>query len=250
MHRLKNIIEKSDTVEGKVFDLFIQFFILLSLITFSIDTLPDLSDRSRFILRVLEVITVTVFSIEYLLRILVADKKACFVFSFFGIIDLLAILPFYLRLGIDLRSIRSVRMLRLFRMFKLVRYSRAIRRFHRAFTIVKEELVLFFFTTCILLYLSAAGIYFFENAAQPEAFKSVFHSLWWATITLTTVGYGDIYPVTIGGRIFTFVILMIGLGVTIGGRIFTFVILMIGLGIVAVPTGLMASALSKAREEE
>ena len=232
MHRLKNIIEKSDTVEGKVFDLFIQFFILLSLITFSIDTLPDLSDRSRFILRVLEVITVTVFSIEYLLRILVADKKACFVFSFFGIIDLLAILPFYLRLGIDLRSIRSVRMLRLFRMFKLVRYSRAIRRFHRAFTIVKEELVLFFFTTCILLYLSAAGIYFFENAAQPEAFKSVFHSLWWATITLTTVGYGDIYPVTIGGRIFTFVILMIGLG------------------IVAVPTGLMASALSKAREEE
>lgn len=232
MNKFKNIIEKNDTKEGKIFDLFIQFFIILSLVTFSIDTLPNLSVGLRNILRVLEIITVMTFSIEYLLRIFVADKKLHFVFSFYGIIDLLAILPFYLRLGIDLRSIRSIRMLRLFRMFKFVRYSKAICRLHRAFSIIKEELVLFFVTTCILLYLSAAGIYFFENAAQPDAFKSIFHSLWWATITLTTVGYGDIYPVTIGGKIFTFFILMIGLG------------------IVAVPTGLMASALSKAREEE
>ncbi|MHC5135804.1 MAG: ion transporter, partial [Planctomycetota bacterium] len=174
----------------------------------------------------------SIFSIEYFLRVLVADKKIRFIFSFFGIIDLLAILPFYLRLGIDLRSIRSIRMLRIFRMLKLARYSRAIHRLHRALNIIKQELVLFFATTCILLYLSAAGIYLFENTAQPEAFKSVFHSLWWATITLTTVGYGDIYPVTVGGKIFTFFVLMIGLG------------------IVAVPTGLMASALSKAREEE
>ncbi len=212
--------------------MFIQFFIVLSLITFSIDTLPDLSVKIRKVLRLFEVITVSIFSIEYFLRVLVADKKIRFIFSFFGIIDLLAILPFYLRLGIDLRSIRSIRMLRIFRMLKLARYSRAIHRLHRALNIIKQELVLFFATTCILLYLSAAGIYLFENTAQPEAFKSVFHSLWWATITLTTVGYGDIYPVTVGGKIFTFFVLMIGLG------------------IVAVPTGLMASALSKAREEE
>ena len=86
--------------------------------------------------------------------------------------------------------------------------------------------------SCIILYLSAAGIFFFENKAQPEVFTSIFHSLWWAVSTLTTVGYGDIYPITVGGKIFTFFILMIGLG------------------IVAVPTGLLSSALSKAREME
>ena len=232
MNKLKSIVEENETREGRIFDLFIQFFIVLSLITFSIDTLPGLPGGMRRVLKVFEITTITIFSIEYLLRILVAEKRIRFIFSFFGIVDLLAILPFYLRLGIDLRSIRTIRMLRIFRMFKLVRYSKAIHRLHRAFSIIKEELVLFFITTCILLYLSAAGIYFFENIAQPEAFKSIFHSLWWATITLTTVGYGDIYPITVGGKIFSFFILMIGLG------------------IVAVPTGLMASALSKAREEE
>ena len=86
--------------------------------------------------------------------------------------------------------------------------------------------------TLLLLYFSAVGIYYFERDAQPEAFASVFHSLWWAVVTLTTVGYGDVYPVTTGGRSFTFLILLIGLGV------------------VSVPAGLVASALSEAREME
>ena len=88
------------------------------------------------------------------------------------------------------------------------------------------------FVSLILLYLSAVGIYFFENQAQPEQFKSVFHCLWWAVTTLTTVGYGDVFPITAGGRIFTFFVLMVGLG------------------IVAVPAGLVASALSQARRED
>ena len=103
-----------------------------------------------------------------------------------GIIDLLAILPFYLSFGVDLRSIRAFRLLRLFRMFKLVRYSKAMQRFHRAFLIAREELVLFLLVTMILLYLAAVGIDHFEHNAQPDAFASVFHSLWWAVITLTT----------------------------------------------------------------
>ena len=123
-------------------------------------------------------------------------------------------------------------MLRLFRIFKLARYSIAVRRFHRAILIAKEEIVLFFFVTVILLYLSAVGIYYFENQAQPEEFKSVFHSLWWSVVTLTTLGYGDVYPITTGGRIFTFVVLLIGLG------------------IVSVPAGIVSAALSKARELE
>lgn len=98
--------------------------------------------------------------------------------------------------------------------------------------IAKEELILFSCVAAIMLYLSAVGIYYFENAAQPESFKSIFHSLWWAVATLTTVGYGEVYPITIGGKIFTFFVLMLGLGV------------------VAVPTGLVSSALSQARDEE
>lgn len=85
--------------------------------------------------------------------------------SFFGIIDLLAILPFYLGLGFDLRNLRSIRLLRLFRILKLSRYSKAMRRFHRAFVISKEEIVLFLMTACILLYLAGMGIYYFENRA-------------------------------------------------------------------------------------
>ena len=96
----------------------------------------------------------------------------------------------------------------------------------------KEELLLFGFAALILLYLSATGIYYFEHAAQPSQFKSIFHSLWWAVTTLTTVGFGDMYPVTTGGKLFTFIVLAIGLGV------------------VAVPTGLIASAMSQARTED
>lgn len=127
---------------------------------------------------------------------------------------------------------RAFRLLRLFRILKLARYNAAIRRFHRALVIAKEEIILFLCITIILLWLSAVGIYYCEHEAQPEAFKSVFHGLWWAVTTLTTVGYGDVYPVTLGGRIFTFFVLLIGLG------------------IVAIPTGLFSSALSKARQIE
>ena len=147
-------------------------------------------------------------------------------------IDLLAILPFYISTGLDLRSLRAFRLLRLFRLLKLARYSAAVQRFHRAFLIAREELVLFGAVPLIVLYLSAMGIYYFENPAQPDKIGSVFDSLWWAVCSLTTVGYGDVYPITVGGRMLTFCVLVCGLG------------------IVAIPSGLIASALSKAREQE
>ena len=232
MSQLQEIIERVDTRLGRSFDLFIQALILLSLITFSIDTLPHLSATTQAWLRGIEVFCVIVFTIEYVLRVVVSKPRLAYVFSFFGIVDLVSILPFYLAVGVDLRSIRAFRMLRLFRLFKLARYSSAIRRFHVAISIAKEELVLFLCVTLILLYVSAVGIYYFENEAQPEQFASVFHSLWWAVTTLTTVGYGDTYPITLGGRIFTFFILLIGLGVF------------------SVPAGLIASAIAKARQME
>ena len=226
------IIERSDSPAGRAFDIFIQCLIVASLISFSSETLPELSETARKILRYTEVVTVAIFTIEYVTRLIVADHTFRFVFSFFGLVDLLAILPFYVTSGIDLRALRAFRLFRLLRILKLLRYSVAINRFHRAFLIAKEEMMLFLFTTLILLYLAGVGIYYFENRAQPEQFASIFHSLWWAVTTLTTVGYGDVYPVTAGGRLFTFFVLMIGLG------------------IVSVPAGLVASALSKARAEE
>ena len=231
--KLEDIVDNQETRMGRIFDLFIQFLILVSLVTFSIETLPSLSEKTNRILILLERGILAVFTLEYLLRIVVARRKLSFVFSLFGMIDLLAILPSYLSLGVlDLRSVRIFRFLRLVRAFKLLRYSAAIRRFRHALTLVKEELILFWFMTVIVLYLSAVGIYYFENEAQPEIFSSVFHSLWWAVATLTTVGYGDVYPVTIGGKLFTFFVLMTGLG------------------LVAVPAGLLSSALSSARRIE
>ena len=210
----------------------IQMLIVLSMVSFAVETLPDLSDQWLKWLRAFEVISVSAFTVEYILRIFFCRPRLKYALTFLGLVDLLAILPFYISTGIDLRSLRAFRLLRLFRLLKLARYSSAMQRYHRAFLIAKEELVLFGATALITLYLASVGVHYFESKAQPEAFGSVFHSLWWAIVTLTTVGYGDVYPITLGGRIFTFFVLIIGLG------------------IVAVPTGLFASALSKAREVE
>ncbi len=235
---IKTIVEENTTYGGRIFDLFIQTLIMISLIGYAVETLPDLNPSGRRLLSYLEVATVTIFTIEYVLRIAVADDRRKFVWSFYGIVDLIAILPFYLALavpyfallGLDLRFLRIVRLLRLFRAFKVIRYSNALQLFHRAFLLAKEELALFFLAAAMLLYFAAAGIHFFENQVQPEQFSSLFSSLWWAVVTLTTVGYGDVYPITTGGRIFTFFLLMIGIG------------------IIAVPSGIVASALGKARQ--
>jgi len=225
--KIKRIVEETDTTPGKIFDIFIQSLIVLSLISFSIETLPDLSENVKRLLKITEEIVVVIFTAEYLLRLFIADKKLQFVFSFYGLIDLFAILPFYVARGIDLRSVRIFRLFRLVRAFKMFRYSKAIQRFKIAFLEVKEELTIFLVATGFLLFITSVGIYYFENSAQPEQFKSIFHCLWWAIVTLTTVGYGDVYPVTVGGKIFT-----------------SFIVI-IGLGIIAVPTGLVASALTK-----
>jgi voltage-gated potassium channel len=230
--RLRIIIEDNTSKKGKIFDYSIQILILLSLFTFTIETLPDNSAETIKILNAFELFCVIIFSLEYVLRIYVSKNPFRYIFSFYGIIDFFAIFPFYLRGLYDLRSLRAFRIFRIFRALKLVRYNTALNRFHIAAKIVKEEIILFLIVTAIFIFLASAGIYYFENEAQPEVFKSVVHSGWWAVVTLTTVGYGDVYPITMGGKIFTFFVLLIGVG------------------IVTIPAGLVASALSKAREIE
>ena len=232
MPSLKQVVEETDTRAGVAFDVVIQLMIVTSLVSFAIGTIPDMSPAVDYWLGNIEIVTVAIFTAEYLLRIYVASHRWRFIFSFYGLVDLIAVLPFYIASGIDLRSIRVFRFLRLFRLLKLARYSRAIQRFQDAFAIAKEEIVLFFGAAFTVIYVAAVGIYYFENPVQPQAFKSVIHSLWWAVVTLTTVGYGDMYPVTVGGKIFTFFVLLAGLS------------------IVSVPPGLIASALSEARRME
>ena len=222
---------KGQVYFGK-WELFLQGVIFLSLLDFAFETLPDLSETQTRWVRVVEIFTISIFTLEYLVRAIFSRHRSKYIFGFFGIIDLISILPFFLGMVIDLRSLRAIRMLRLFRILKLARYSRAIRRLHRAFVISREEIVLFAVSALIMIYLAGVGIYYFEHEAQPKVFRSMFDGLWWAVATLTTVGYGDSYPITAGGRLFTFLILIIGLG------------------IIAVPTGMVASALSKARQAE
>lgn len=226
--KIKDIVNNPKTKRGKFFDLFFQGLIFVSLISHALETVPELKIYQNYFDN-LESLIVGFFTLEYGLRVYAAEKKRSFIFSFFGIIDLIAIAPFFITGGADFRFLRAFRLLRI---LKLFRYSDAINRFAKAFASIKNELVVFWAMTIVTIYIASAGIYYFESEAQPLVFKSIFHAMWWSVATLTTVGYGDIYPVTLGGKIFTFFVLMIGLG------------------IVAVPAALMASALMKKEKDE
>lgn len=217
---------------GRRLDLLLQVLIIANLLALALETVPTLTEHQLHWLNVVEVVSIAIFTVEYLARCLLCRPMWRYALSFYGIIDLLSILPFFLCAGLDLRSARALRLMRLFRLFKLTRYSKAARRYRHAFAIAKEELVLFGCAALIVLYLAAVGIHYFESEAQPDKFASIPDSLWWAIVTLTTVGYGDVYPITLGGRLFTSMVLIMGLG------------------FVAVPTGLLAGALAKAREHE
>jgi len=225
--KVKRLIEDVDSPSGRWFNVAIGLVIITSIAAFSVETLPGQSPQMQAALNIFEIVTVAIFSAEYIARFVVAERKLKFVFSFFGIVDLLAIAPFFLALGVDLRTVRVIRLMRVFRVFKFARYSQAIRRYRNAFVSIREELVIYLFATTMLIFLSSVGIYYFENEAQPEKFASVFHCLWWSVVTLTTVGYGDVYPITVGGRLLTGLLLMFGVGV------------------VAVPSALLAAALTK-----
>jgi len=144
-NQLRRIIEDNTSPLGKLFDYFIQILIFLSLFAVSLETLPDKGILLTSILHVFEIFCLSVFSIEYVLRVFVAEKPFKYIFSFYGIIDFLAVAPFFFPTKdiVDLRFLRAFRIFRLFRALKLIRYSKAINRLSTAIDIVKEELVLF-----------------------------------------------------------------------------------------------------------
>ena len=191
----------------------IQALIAYSIVTMSIETVPDLSTGVRSFLDISETVVVIVFTAEFLVLWFLSDQFFRFPCRAMSIVDLVAILPFYLGLGIDLRGIRVVRMTRLFRIFKLGRYNATVRLFIEAFRRTAPEMLMTMIVVGIFLILSAMGLYYAEHAEQPEKFASIPHSLWFAVVTLTTVGYGDVYPLTLVGKCIAAVIMLAGIGV-------------------------------------
>jgi len=219
-------------------DVFIMILIVLNVIAVVIETVPDVKKSYGTFFYRFEVFSVIIFSVEYVLRIWISNIDPRYQHAVTGrlrymatpmsIIDLLAILPFFLPfVGFDMRHLRILRMFRLFRLLKFARYVDAMTVIAKVFSKKKEELIISLALTMLLLLMASSMMYYVENAAQPEAFSSIPETMWWGIATLTTVGYGDVYPVT-------------GLGRLLGGMI-----AIIGIGLFALPTGILASGFSE-----
>lgn len=211
------------------FDLTMAALIVVSIVAMTMETLPGLHDDHAAALGWLNFAILAMFTVEYGLRLWTAPKRLSYVRSFWGIVDLASFLPYWLAIG---SGSQSMRILRLLRLLKLMRYVPAIERMRRAALLVWRELAIVLMMAVMMMFITGVGIYNFESEAQPEQFGSIPQSLWFAVTTLTTVGYGDAVPVTPGGKFFTFLILMVGLG------------------IVALPAAVVGAAMQQARDEE
>ncbi len=225
--RLYEIIFEADTRAGRIFDEVLLVTILISIVLVMVESLSGISDENKRILRILEWIITFIFSMEYLARIWTVDKPAKYIFSFYGIIDLLAILPTFLGLFItgsqSLMVIRALRLLRVFRILKLGRYTRAGRLIAATIWRSKEKIVVFILFVFTLAIIIGTLMYLIEG--EEHGFTDIPTSIYWAIVTLTTVGYGDLSPVTgIGQFLASFVMIL-------------------GYSIIAVPTGIVTASL-------
>ena len=219
---------------GRVFDIFMTILIILNVISIIADTFSSLPQWFPGASRILEIFSVIIFTIEYAMRIITADihypelspirARGKFVLSGYAIIDLLAILPFYIpSTGLDLRVLRVIRLIRILRVFKLGRYSEAMSIIGRVLKRAAPQLFTSITVVGLLMVVSSVLMYYVESPAQPEKFANAMSGFWWAIATLTTVGYGDIYPITIMGKVISAIIALLGIG------------------IVAVPTGIVSA---------
>lgn len=213
-HRTWEILEPGRGTDpvSRYFDLGIRALIGLNVLAVVLETVPAVQSAAGPVLYTLEIVSVAVFSLEYLLRIwscTEADRfegairgRLRFALSPLGLIDLFAVVPAYLpALGVDLRMLRGARLFRLFRILKLARYSSSLRLFGRVFRRKRVHLVVTLWLVGFLLLVASTVMYFAEHTVQPEVFSSIPDAMWWGVVTLTTVGYGDVVPVTFVGRL-------------------------------------------------
>ena len=214
--RVYEILEVSTPgdLSSRTFDIFIMTLIILNVIATILETVKSLSFQYILFFRTFEIFSVIIFTIEYALRIWSCSfnekyrhpilGRIRFILTPLLIVDLLAILPFYIPMiiPIDLRFLRILRLFRIFRIFKMGRYSKAFRMIGNVIRAKKEELLISVFVMVILLVFCSSLMYIIENEVQPEAFSSIPSAMWWGVTTLTTVSYGDVYPITYFGEIF------------------------------------------------
>lgn len=216
----------------KLLDKFIYVLIILNVVAMVLESHNSILLEYASEFHYFETFSIIIFVLEYIYRLrqsyILSGVKGVGVYalSFFGVIDLLSILPFFLAglSNIDGRFIRILRLFRLTRIFKLGRNSESFNTFIQALVKIKNELYFTLFLSMLMILFSASAIYFLEHEAQPEKFSSITESIWWASISLATVGYGDVYPVTVGGKIFAAIISLVGIG------------------IVAIPTGIISAS--------
>jgi len=237
--KVLEMAEAGDT-PSRAFDLFIISLISLNVLAVILGTVDSLAAKYGDFFRYFEVFSVAVFTVEYVLRLWsctsgprYADPvkgRLRYAVSPLAMVDLLAILPFYLPMliPIDLRFIRALRLFRLFRLFKMGRYSTSLKVLGDVIRAKKEELLIMVFVVFLLLVIASSLMYYVEGGAQPDAFSSIPAAMWWGVCTLTTVGYGDLSPIT-------------PLGKFLGS-----VIALLGIGIFALPAGILASGLVEA----
>ena len=218
--------------------------IVLNVIAVMLESVQSIEASFGRELHLFDMVSVAIFSIEYLLRLWSSPvgrpehppllARLRYAFSFFGMVDLLAVAPFYLHtlFVTDLRVVRGLRLLRLERLLLLGRYSKGLRMLGRAVSRTRSELYASFAVIAMMLLISSTVVYYLEHEAQPDKFANIPESLWWGVITLTSVGYGDVYPTTAVGRLF-------------GG-----IIALLGLGLAALPSGLIASGFVAEFKEE
>lgn len=228
--------EKNNTKGDKIVEIFIAALIVINTVAIILESYKGIYNNYKYFFYLLELFSVIVFSIEYLLRIWIADiiyptlspfkARIKYITSFMGLIDAVSILPFYLPffIKIDLRVLRTLRLFRLLRLLKLKRYFSSLNVIQNVISKTKNEILVTIFLVFILLVLASTLMYNIEKTAQPDAFQNIGQAMWWAIATLTTVGYGDIYPIT---------------GI---GKILSAFIALLGIGIVALPTGIISSA--------
>ena len=227
-----------DDLASRLFVVSVMTLIVFNVFAVMLETVDEIGKPLGRLFTVLEIFSVAVFTVEYVLRLwsCTADPRYAGAFkgrlryalSPMAVIDLLAIMPFYLEfLPFDLRFIRSLRLFRLLRVFKLARYSASLRTLDDVLRSKKEELLVTVFVVVIMLIFASSAMYYAENEAQPDKFSSIPASMWWGVATLTTVGYGDVFPITPLGKL---------LGALIA---------ILGVGLFALPTGILASGFTE-----
>lgn len=230
--RLYEIIFEADTRAGKIFDIFLIFFILMSILIVILDSIESVHNRYFEQLKLIEWAITLLFSVEYLLRIYTVHRPVRYIFSLYGLIDLIAILPGYIvfifSAGQNLLVIRAIRLLRIFRILKLNRYTSAGRLLSTALYRSREKIFIFLAVILTMVIIFGTIMYIVEK--DNPGFKSIPAGIYWAIVTVTTVGYGDISPVT---------------GI---GRFLSSIIMILGYAIIAVPTGIVTSEFLKLPE--